>query len=96
MIATSTLEDLADSKVVIFDLMRAEIDVSFGLRMRHARRLVALVVAMFGWRLLRLPSRCTRFPCWGIVEVFYLSVVIITEWVELRETAVRGVPGILQ
>ena len=67
--ARGTCKCLADSKVVIFDPTRAEVDVPFGLRMGHSRRLVALVVALFGWRL-RSPCRLRAdFPFSRFVEV---------------------------
>lgn len=76
MIASSTQKRLADSKVVIHDPTRAEVDVSFGLRMRHARRLVALMVAMFRRR---LSCPCASFPCLRIVKVFHLGTALVVE-----------------
>ena len=95
MIASSTLESLADSKVVVFDGARTEVYISFGLRMRHARRLVAFVLVIFWWRLWRLSSSCANFPWLRIVEICHLSVALVVKWIELRDTAVRAVPAII-
>ena len=88
IVASSNFKCLADSKVVIFDPTRAEFYASFGLRMGHARRLVALVVAIFGWRLWRLSSRRADFPCLRFVKVLHLGVALVVEWIELCEAAV--------
>ena len=82
---------------MIFDPTRAEVDVPFGLRMGHSRRFVALVVALFGWRLRRPCRRCADFPFLRFVEVLYLSVsLVIIEWIEFREIAVRCLPILIQ
>ena len=97
IIASGTCKCLADSKVVIFGPTRAEVDVPFGLRMGHSRRLVALVVALFGWRLRTPCRRRADFPFLRFVEVLYLSVtLVIIEWIELREIAVRCLPILIQ
>lgn len=91
-IASSNFESLADSKVAVFDPTRAEVEIPFGLRMRHARRFMALVVPIFGWRLWRFSGSRVNFPCMRIIEVFQLSVTLVVERIELCEAAVRSVP----
>ena len=88
IIASNTLESLADSKIVVFGRMKAKVNVSFGLRMRHARRFVALVVPMFRWRLWSLSRSCANFPRLRIIKIFHLSVALVGERIELRNATV--------
>lgn len=81
---------------MILDSSRAVIDVSFGLRVRHARRFVTLMVAIPRWRLWRLSIPCANFPRLGFVKIFHLSVALIVEWIKLREAAIGDVPMVLQ
>ena len=92
IVASSDLKSLANSKIVILNPTRAEIDVAFRLRMRHTRRFVALMVAIFGWRVWRLSISRANFPSWRIVKIFHLSKTLVVEWIELREATIRGVP----